>query len=88
MMRIGLNQMKTPQVLTIDSFNTLYVADTNNHRILKFLNGTSTSKIIAGQALGIPGSTGFDLCGPKSAVVDRNDNGYIADMLQVLLEVD
>ncbi|HNC44761.1 MAG TPA: NHL repeat-containing protein, partial [Acidobacteriota bacterium] len=52
---VGLNQVQNPQGVAIDTTGTLYIADTGNSRILRFLNANpanSTSMALAGSSLG------------------------------------
>ncbi|MBI4751522.1 MAG: NHL repeat-containing protein [Acidobacteria bacterium] len=52
---IGLNQVRAPQGVAVDSNGTLYIADTGNSRILRFLNGNSnnaTTLALSGTQLG------------------------------------
>lgn len=71
--------MYQPKALAIDSYNSLYVTDTYNHRVLKFSSGASTSTVVAGQALGTPSSSEFGLSYPRGIAVDQNSSVYIAD---------
>jgi hypothetical protein len=50
-----MNQVRNPQGITIDSNGTLFVADTGNSRILRWVNGnpaTATTMALTGSALG------------------------------------
>ncbi|MEZ4733241.1 MAG: cohesin domain-containing protein [Caldilineaceae bacterium] len=56
-----------PAGVVVDSSDNVYVADTNNHRIVK-LSSTGDSRTVW---------TGFNL--PKGVAVDSRDNVYVAD---------
>lgn len=52
---VGLNKVRNPQGITIDTGGTLYVADTGNSRLLRWVNGNpnnSSSLAFAGAQLG------------------------------------
>ncbi|CAF4031056.1 unnamed protein product [Adineta steineri] len=74
------NQFNSPSGLFIDTSasNTLYVADTGNHRIQKFLYGANNGTTIAGKT-NMPGSGLNQLNTPASLVVDTSGSLYIAD---------
>jgi sugar lactone lactonase YvrE len=40
---VGMNQVRNPQGITIDSTGTLYIADTGNSRILRWINANSNN---------------------------------------------
>ncbi len=63
----------------MDSSNTLYIADNNNNRIQKWLNGASTGTTVAGQATGIPGTSSSFLQNPSGIAVDSSGNVYVTD---------
>ena len=51
----GMNQVRNPQGITIDSNGTLFVADTGNSRILRWVNAnpaTATTMALTGSGLG------------------------------------
>ncbi|HNJ41777.1 MAG TPA: NHL repeat-containing protein, partial [Acidobacteriota bacterium] len=52
---IGMNQVKNPQGVALDSSGTLYVADTGNSRILRWVNASpanATTMALIGSGLG------------------------------------
>ena len=63
----------------IDSSDSLYVADANNHRIQKFLYGNNTGRTVAGQANGTGGSSASYLNYPNDMTVDSYGNVYAVD---------
>ena len=76
----GANQFAYPFGLFVDtsSSNTLYVADTYNHRIQMWLSGATAGTTAAGQT-GV-GSSGLNqLWYPTSVLVDTNGYMYIVD---------
>ncbi|MBI4749351.1 MAG: hypothetical protein HY774_12740 [Acidobacteria bacterium] len=52
---VGLNQVQNPQGVAIDTTGTLYIADTGNSRVLRFLNANpanATALALTGSLLG------------------------------------
>ncbi|CAF0788903.1 unnamed protein product [Adineta steineri] len=74
------NQLYKPQGLFVDTSdsNTLYVADTYNHRIQKWLYGASNGTTVAGQS-GVSGADLDQLFYPRSLAVDSKKSLYIVD---------
>jgi sugar lactone lactonase YvrE len=74
------NQFNGPEGLFVDTTasNTLYVADTSNHRIQMWLPGASTGTTVAGQT-GVSGSGLNQLNYPETLILDQNRNMYIVD---------
>ncbi|CAF0903613.1 unnamed protein product [Adineta steineri] len=68
-----------PEDVYVDRYGSIYVVDTNNHRIQKFINGTIHAKTIAG----LTGSAGYSLNQlnyPRGFAFDPTDTFmYIAD---------
>ncbi|CAF1025762.1 unnamed protein product [Adineta steineri] len=75
------NQFNYPEGLFVDTSgsNTLYVADTKNHRIQKWLNGASNGTTVAGQQSGVSGSALNQLNYPFTLTMDTNKSLYILD---------
>ncbi|CAF4921793.1 unnamed protein product, partial [Rotaria sp. Silwood1] len=72
------NQLYTPYHLTLDSNDSLYVADYDNHRVQKYLKGASTGTTVAGK--NVTATTALDnLYYPTGIIVDSSMNIYIAD---------
>ena len=59
--------------------NRLYIADYGNHRVQKYLIGTSMGSTVAGQATGIAGNASNKLTHPSRVLVDSNNAVYVAD---------
>jgi len=76
----GANQFNNPNGLFVDesASNTLYVADTYNHRIQMWLPGATNGTTVAGQT-GVCGAGLNQLCKPQSVTKDTNGNIYITD---------
>ena len=74
------NQLNFPQGLFVDinASNTLYVADTNNHRIQMWLPGESTGITAAG-ITNYYGNSASQLWYPRTLIVDSNRDMFIAD---------
>ncbi|CAF3979432.1 unnamed protein product [Adineta steineri] len=74
------NQFNGPTGLFVDTSNsnTLYVADTNNHRIQKWLYGASSGTTVAGQS-GVSGNALNQLNSPGTLIMDTNGSMYIVD---------
>lgn len=83
------NQMTAPQDVFADAQGRVWVADTNNHRVLRFDN--AASKPAGANADAVLGQTGFgiavvpiapsffNLHTPRALTGDSNGNLYIAD---------
>ena len=74
-------QFTNPAGMAIDSSGTLYVADTNNHRIRKITAAgvvtTLAGSGVAGNADGIGTAAQFN--GPFAVIVDSSGTLYVAD---------
>jgi len=61
----------------LDYANNLYIADRENHRIQRYLFGSSIGQRVAGNVT--VGSSSDKLCNPSRVLIDSNENLYIAD---------
>mgnify|MGYP002423909750 CR=1 FL=1 len=73
------DKLDRPFDVALDSSNTLYIADQQNHRIQKWLMGASNGITIAGQSSGTLGATLSDFNQPSGIVRDSSDNIYVTD---------
>ena len=44
----GINQLSNPLGLYVDDDQTVYVADTSNHRIVEWKSGATSGQVVAG----------------------------------------
>ncbi|UJR11554.1 hypothetical protein I4U23_015734 [Adineta vaga] len=80
-------QLRRPSCLYIDQNNTLYICDTGNNRIQKWIASDSSGSTVAGSSVGtaVAGTIGIkssaltDLDHPSAVLVDDNLNIYILD---------
>ena len=86
---LGANSLLVPVGLALDTLGNLYVADTNNNRILEY-DAPLTSGMPASRVIGQGGSfttrvynnggvSANSLAGPTAVALDRQDNLYVAD---------
>ena len=69
----SLNQLSTPAGIVRDpSSGTLYIADTNNHRIMSYVSGATSGTVVAGGNGG--GSSSNQLCTPFGVQYDSASN--------------
>jgi sugar lactone lactonase YvrE len=78
-MGVSANLLNNTYGLTLDSSNSLYIADSNNNRIQKCLINASNCTTVAGQTNGTSGASSTVLFQPVSVVLDSNDNMYFTD---------
>ena len=71
------NQLNTPHDIFLDYANNLYIADRENHRIQKYLFGSSIGQRVAGNVT--VGSSSDKLRFPSRVLLDSNEDLYIAD---------
>lgn len=72
------NQLNRPNGIYVNDRQTIYIADTNNHRIQKWIVNSTFGWTVAGIS-GISGSSLSQLFYPESVVVDINGYMYIVD---------
>jgi uncharacterized protein (TIGR03437 family) len=74
--------LNSPRGIAVDASGTLYIADTNNNKVLKLSNGALTTVAGTGTA-GFSGDGGpanlAQLFAPRAVAVDSAGNVYIAD---------
>lgn len=63
----------------IDWSNTLYIADTGNHRVQRYSKDASYGETVAGQASGKNGSNLNELNHPRDVFVTLNGDIYVTD---------
>jgi len=74
----ALNQLNQPYGLCIDNEKTIYVADSNNHRIIAWKKDATRGEIVAGG--NGKGSENHQLSYPLKVIIDEvNDSLVIAD---------
>ena len=72
------SQLASPMGLFVDDSLSVFIADTNNHRIQKWQFSTCRGVTVAGQ-VAHSGSTLGQLSSPSSVIVDSNGYLYITD---------
>ena len=87
---ISARTLHYPSGVALDAADNLYVADSNNHRVLVYLNPASTdatADLVFGQGgdftTGVANKGGISAASlnyPYGLQVDRNGNVYVADM--------
>ncbi|CAF0743561.1 unnamed protein product [Adineta steineri] len=70
-----LNQLSCPQGIFIDNDKSIYIADSFNHRIVKWTLNSNTGQIIAGG--NGKGDQHNQLCRPKDIIFDKKNNSFI-----------
>ncbi|CAF3887876.1 unnamed protein product [Adineta steineri] len=75
---LNSSQLVSAVGLYVDSNNTLYVVDTNNHVVWKLLNNAVNATIVAGLYQS-QGSNSSQLNWPYDVYADRHGNIYVSD---------
>ena len=73
----GPSQLNTPSRLFVDEARSIYIADSANHRIQRWMYGACYGVTVAGT--GTSGNTTSQLSYPVSVIVDTNQIMYIGD---------
>jgi uncharacterized protein (TIGR03437 family) len=79
----GLTRLVRPEGVARDAGGVLYIADTDNNRILRSTSASAASVIAGGRGYGFNGATGLStqiaLASPSAVVVAGDGTLYIAD---------
>jgi hypothetical protein len=73
----NLSRLSFPQGLVVDQLGTIYVADRENHRIMRWLKGTTQGSVVVG-GNGV-GEEPNQFRNPYSLSFDRFGNLYVTD---------
>ncbi|CAF2862092.1 unnamed protein product [Rotaria sp. Silwood2] len=68
-----------PSALALDSSGALYVVESSQNRVQKYIIGMSNSTTVAGQASAVSGSTSDFLHAPTDIAIDSSNNVYVVD---------
>ncbi|CAF4450716.1 unnamed protein product [Rotaria sp. Silwood2] len=71
----ALNQLNRPQGLYVDDDQTVYIADTDNHRIMEWKAGTTSGEVVAGG--NGQGNRADQLNTPIDVIVDKETDSII-----------
>ncbi|CAF1143288.1 unnamed protein product [Rotaria sp. Silwood1] len=71
----GTNQLSSPWDLYVDDDQTIYVADTANHRIVEWKWGATSGQVVAGG--NGQGSGDHQLSSPLDMIVDKESDSLI-----------
>ncbi len=71
------NQLSDPSTIALDTFGNIYVADTYNHRIMKWTPGDVNATVVAGG--NGSGTATNQLKTPHGVAIDSSGNIYVSD---------
>ena len=71
----GINQLSDPWGLYVDDDQNVYVADTSNHRIMKWKSGATSGQVVAGGNQ--QGSGAHQLSNPYDVIIDKERDSLI-----------
>ncbi|CAF4700075.1 unnamed protein product, partial [Rotaria sp. Silwood1] len=71
----GINQLSSPYSLYVDDDQTIYVADTSNHRIVEWKRGATSGQVVAGG--NGQGSGDHQLDNPTDVIIDKDRDSLI-----------
>ena len=72
-----LSQLHFPEAVIVDQLGTLYIADADNHRIVRWKKGATAGEILVGG--NGPGSRSDQLNYPTDLLFDRKGNLFVVD---------
>jgi hypothetical protein len=73
------NQLQHPYALLFDSNMSLFIVDSENHRIQKWSSGATVGVTVAGLANGTAGTSSYALKNPVGMAMDSVSNLYFTD---------
>ena len=73
------NLLTFPCGIVIDSWSSLYIADSGSHRVQRWLLDSASGSTVAGQSNGVVGTGANYLSTPNDIAVDANGNVYVVD---------
>jgi sugar lactone lactonase YvrE len=76
---ISASQLAGPYGLAWDSSGSLYIADSINNRVQKWIIDSSTGATVDGQTNGASGNNSSHLHAPSGLLFDSNENLYTID---------
>jgi DNA-binding beta-propeller fold protein YncE len=71
----GLTRLSNPLSVTVDHLGNIYVTDTHNHRVIRWMNGAKEGSIVVG------GNGENQLFLPSDLLFDKQDNLYVFDSI-------
>ena len=69
--------MSSPSGVIVDHLDNVYVTDTNNDRVVRWINGARTGSIVVGG--NGPGNETNQLYRPSDLLFDKHGNLYVFD---------
>ncbi|CAF5146434.1 unnamed protein product, partial [Rotaria sp. Silwood1] len=73
----GLNQLTFPRRVIVDQFDSVYVADRHNHRIIRWVKGSVEGSVVVGG--NGQGKESNQLDTPEDLSFDEEYNVYVSD---------
>jgi len=77
----AFDQLNHPFSVSLDSTGNLYIADSGNHRIVKWVSGTTEGVLVLVAGGNGTGDAWNQLNTPFGLILDSEDNLYVADRL-------
>jgi len=75
----GADELSVPVYVTVNYLNNMFIVDSGNHRIQKYLRNATNGSTIAGMSNGAGGTNLYSLAWPSHVIVDPNENLCITD---------
>ncbi|CAF1033270.1 unnamed protein product [Adineta steineri] len=73
----SLRQLSSPQGVIVDHFGHIYVADSNNHQVMRWCEGDKEGEIVVGG--NERGNLSNQLNSPVGLSFDNEENLYVVD---------
>ena len=78
------NQLLAPSGLWVSDDGSIYVADKENHRVVKWGPGVSSGRVVAGNGIAGNHSDQFDYV--SSIVIDKNGTMFMCDAMNMRVQ--